>query len=495
MPAFVVTWDDPGDDRYRLCLGEIRTMTLDNPNDMTVSADASLAETMRTMDRVGTGFVAVVNDDGRFRGTATDGDIRRGILDGLDLDTAIAEVTTEDSVVLNAEDVSGDVSGRLDLEELRRRTSDHETLIVPVVSEGHVLGFEQVDRNGRVVSNQSVEAGRNVETVLVIGGAGYIGSVLSRELLSAGYDVRVLDMLLYGRQGVEDLADDDRFTLMEGDMRSIADVTEAIRGVDAVIHLGALVGDPASSIDAQKTLEMNLHAVRLAAGICKYHQVNRFLFASTCSVYGLDEENELLTETSELNPVSLYAQTKIDSEEALLDMADGNFSPTILRMATIYGLSPRMRFDLVVNILSAKAHDEGRIPIFGGDQYRPNVHVADAARAYIACLEAPIQDVSSEVFNVGSNAQNYRVEEIGEMVSEVFPDATIDHQPENEDDRSYRVDFSKIHDRLDYEVRRTIPDAAREIKQALAEGRFPDYTKTRYSNYKTLESELDAAES
>ncbi|WP_276255732.1 NAD-dependent epimerase/dehydratase family protein [Halomontanus rarus] len=346
-----------------------------------------------------------------------------------------------------------------------------------------------MDRNGHVLTGHTDGSStRNVQTVLVIGGAGYIGSVLSRQLLEAGYDVRVLDALLYGRHGVETLLDDDRFTLIEGDMCRIDDVVDAIQDVDAVIHLGALVGDPASSINSQKTLEMNLHAVKLAASICKYHQVNRFLFASTCSVYGRDENDGLLTETSVLNPVSLYAQTKIESERALLEMADANFSPTILRMATIYGLSPRMRFDLVVNILTAKAYETNEIPIFGGDQYRPNVHVADAAQAYIDCLEAPIDDVSNEIFNVGSNEQNYRVAEIGEMISEQFQDATIDRQPENEDERSYRVDFSKIEARLGYSVDRTITDGCLEIKQAMEHGRFSDYTGSQYSNYKTLES-------
>jgi nucleoside-diphosphate-sugar epimerase len=163
-------------------------------------------------------------------------------------------------------------------------------------------------------------------------------------------------------------------------------------------------------------------------------------------------------------------------------------------MATIYGLSPRMRFDLVVNILTAKAHHENVVPIFGGDQYRPNVHVRDAARAYIACLEAPIGDVSSEIFNVGCTEQNYQIGEIGEIIADEFPEANIDWQREKEDERSYRVDFSKIHDVLDYEVCETVASGSREIAAALSEERFQDYTEEKYSNYRTIESELTASD-
>ena len=198
----------------------------------------------------------------------------------------------------------------------------------------------------------------------------------------------------------------------------------------------------------------------------------------------------MLTETDELNPVSLYAQTKIESERALFELSDENFSPTVLRMATIYGLSPRMRFDLVVNVLSAKAHHEGVVPIFGGSQYRPNVHVADAARAYIDCLEAPIDRISGEIFNVGSNEQNYRIEELGRIVASRFPGATVDLQRDKEDDRSYCVDFSKIREALGYEVERTVADGVDEMKAELEAGQFEDPGAPKYSNYKTLESNM-----
>jgi nucleoside-diphosphate-sugar epimerase len=466
--------------------------------DVFVEPTADLTTAMGRIDRAETGMVVVAEDD-HIRGTVTDGDIRRSILEGATLDTPVGEVMTEDPVVVREEWSAATIADRLQDAQVDDLVPQHRSLLVPVIdADGRVVDLAQVDQDGEVVgrlrsdddSGRVAESGTAVSSVLIIGGAGYIGSVLSRQLLAEGYRVRVLDNLTYGDHGVADLYDRDGFTLVEGDMRSIETVVEAIEGVDAVIHLGALVGDPASAIEPQKTLELNYHSVRLAASICKHHQINRFVFASTCSVYGESERpDDLLTETSPTNPVSLYGRSKLESEQAVLEMEDENFSPTVFRMATVYGLSPRMRFDLVVNVLSAKAQTEGTVPVFGGDQYRPNVHVADAARAYVDCLETPIDTVSGEVYNVGSNAQNHRILEVGRIVESCFPEATLDHQPEKEDDRTYQVEFTKIRDELGYEPERTIEDACREIREAFESGRFDDYPASKYSNYQTLQGD------
>ena len=450
----------------------------------------TLEDAMAQIDQTGMGIIFVANEADRLIGTATDGDIRRGILEGIDLTAPVSEVMNTDPVSVKESWSNEEVREHISRSEVRRKATDREHLPVPVLDENRrIVGSTYVTHTGELVSGPQ-QTDTNVTTVLVIGGAGYIGSVLCRKLLSRNYRVHVLDTLTYTDEGVQALEHDDRFTLIEGDMRSIDDVMRAIDGVDAVMHLGALVGEPASSLDPQRTLELNYHATKLIANICKYHQINRFVFASTCSTYG-QQTDELSDETSELHPVSLYARTKIRSENALLDMATDNFAPTILRMATVYGLSPRMRFDLVVNILSAKAMTEETIPIYGGDQYRPNVHVADAAQAYIDCVEAPLEDVSGEIFNVGSNEQNYKIREIGEIVNNAFPNAEIDHQPDKEDNRTYQVDFSKIRHALGYDVEYTISDACEEIQAALESGEIADYTADRYSNYQQLDDHLE----
>jgi len=365
-------------------------------NIRTTSLKTSLKDAMAQMDQSGRGILFVTDDRDRFLGTVTDGDIRRGILDGKPLSMPVAEVMNDNPITVEESWSNEQIRAEMPWEEIKEKTTDQGALPAPVLDDDDRIARSMFLRpTGEIISNPKSEPS-NVDTVLVIGGAGYIGSVLCRKLLRSGYRVRVLDTLTYGDAGIEELRTDDFFTLIEGDMRSIETIMLAIDGADAVMHLGAIVGEPATEIDPRRTLELNYHATKLVADICKYHQINRFVFASTCSTYG-KQDGELADETSELNPVSLYARTKIRSEEALLDMATDNFSPTIIRMATVYGLSPRMRFDLVVNILSAKAHFEDEIPIFGGDQYRPNVHVRDAAQAYVDCLETPIEDVGGEV--------------------------------------------------------------------------------------------------
>ena len=232
---------------------------------------------------------------------------------------------------------------------------------------------------------------RKIESVLVIGGAGYIGSALLRRLLDRGYRVRLLDLFVYGEEPIQDLMEHPRLEVLHADFRHIDRVAEAMRDMDAVIHLGAIVGDPACALDEDLTIDVNLMATRMIAEIAKGYGVNRFIFASTCSVYGASDE--LLDEYSTLNPLSLYARSKIASERVLMGMADDRFNPVILRFGTIYGFSGRTRFDLVVNLLTAKAIVEGQITVMGGDQWRPFVHVEDAALAVFKVLEAPLDSV------------------------------------------------------------------------------------------------------
>lgn len=329
-----------------------------------------------------------------------------------------------------------------------------------------------------------------IRNVLVIGGAGYIGSVLVRKLLDRGYYVTILDALLYGDEGIRDLYGRPQFELIHGDFRDVEAVVRAMQYADAVVHLGAIVGDPACALDEKLTLEINLAATRLIAEVARGFGVQRFIFASTCSVYGASDQ--LLDERSALNPISLYARTKMDSERVLMALNDDRFAPIILRFATVYGLSPRPRFDLVINLLAASAVCEKRITIFGGDQWRPFIHVDDAAEAILKCLEAPLYAVKGQIFNVGSDDQNYQIAQLGDIIKELIPDVEVIRQGEDVDKRNYRVSFAKIRRHLGFIPRHTVVDGILEIKAAIEDGRIRDYRDARYSNYKTLSEKSNA---
>ena len=329
-----------------------------------------------------------------------------------------------------------------------------------------------------------------VRNVLVIGGAGYIGSVLVRKLLSRGYAVTVLDALIYGDESIRDLNGQPSFELIHDDLRNIEAGVQALRYADAVVHLGALVGDPACALDEKLTLEINLAATRMIAEAARGFGVQRFIFASTCSVYGASDE--VLDERSILNPLSLYARSKLGSERVLLTLNDDRLACIILRFGTVYGLSPRPRFDLVINLLAAQATCEKSIAIFGGDQWRPFIHVDDAAEAILTCLEAPLHAVKGQIFNVGSDDQNYQITRLGDLIKELIPDVQVIHRGDDVDARNYRVSFARIRQRLGFTTRRSVAEGILEIKAAIEDGRIADYRDARYSNYKTLSEEGNA---
>lgn len=326
-----------------------------------------------------------------------------------------------------------------------------------------------------------------IDTVLVIGGGGYIGSALLGELLARGYRVRLLDLLLFGTDPLGESNGHQNLEIIKGDFRSVDKVVEAMKGVDAVIHLGGLVGDPACAVDEELTIDINLTATRLLAEVARGERVQRFIFASTCSVYGSGED--ILNEESALQPLSLYARTKLASEKVLRQLSGQDFAPVILRFGTIYGFSGRTRFDLVINLLTAKALRDGKITVFGGDQWRPFVHVHDAAHAVFAALEAPLKVVRDQVFNVGSDPQNMTIQQVAEVIAEEVPGSEVVTMGNDTDKRNYRVSFAKISRDLNFSPRWTVREGVKQVREALKAGAVDDYTAAQYSNLKSLTEE------
>lgn len=331
--------------------------------------------------------------------------------------------------------------------------------------------------------------------VLVTGGAGYIGNFLVRRLLAEGYTVRVLDNLTFGDAAVEDLRDHERFELVEGDISNLRDVSRAVKDVSTVVALAALVGDPACGVDAEETLTLNFESTKALTEACRFYGVDRLVFASSCSVYGASEGDETLTETSPLNPVSLYARTRILSEEVVFSRC-GATTPVVLRLATVYGLSPRMRFDLVVNTLTVRGVVDGRFQIFGGDQWRPFVHCADVAEAFFLAATAPRERVAGQTFNVGSDAMNYTIAEVGDIVAEEIaaaglPTPAVEHHDAGDDARNYRVTFGKIREALGFVPRYDLRAGIRDMVAGIRDSpELRDYRGTGFSNVEVLRQRL-----
>ncbi len=326
--------------------------------------------------------------------------------------------------------------------------------------------------------------------VLVIGGAGYIGSHTVELLLANGYRVRVLDRLMYGRQSLIDFTGNDRFELIEGDASDVSKLTAAMRGASSVVHLAGLVGDPACAVDVDYTRQANIVVTRMSKEVAQSLGVHRFIFASSCSVYGVSDTQA--TELDPLNPVSLYAQTKIDSERELLATPQDDFFVTILRFATVFGHSRRPRFDLVINLFTAQALTDGLITVIGPDQWRPFVHVRDLARAILSTLKAPTVLVQDQIFNVGDERLNATILQVAEIVRSVASrhrsvEISIRHAPE--DLRNYAVSFHKIRSVLGFQAETMLEDGIGEIVEHFQQGRYNDYRDEIYSNFATTRKE------
>jgi nucleoside-diphosphate-sugar epimerase len=321
------------------------------------------------------------------------------------------------------------------------------------------------------------------QTVLVTGGAGYVGLPVCEELLASGRQVRAFDVLLHQQTSIADRLKRTGVELIVGDVRDEAGRRRALESIDAVVHLAAIVGDPACARDPDVSHAVNVEGTAALVADAAEAGVARFVFASTCSNYGrMPDPTVPITEDGELAPVSLYAEQKVRMEQSLLDWGLGTLAPVCLRFATVYGTAPRMRFDLTVNEFTRDLWADRDLEVFGEQFWRPYVHVRDAARAVRTVLDVPVERVSGEVFNVGNSQENYRKLDLVEEIKRQLPTGRVTYVQRDEDPRDYKVSFEKISTHLGFRTEMTVPRGIAEVIAALNEGRFPDPFDGQYRN-------------
>lgn len=319
--------------------------------------------------------------------------------------------------------------------------------------------------------------------VAIAGGAGYIGALLAEELLEEGHDVVALDLLIHGQEDVAEGLGRLGVELIPGDVRDAEARRQALSGADALVHLAAIVGDPACSRDPELSHEVNVEASGELVEDARGLGVERLVFASTCSNYGrMADPNVPIDEGGELRPVSLYAEQKVAIERGLLEGPSDGLAATCLRFATVYGVAPRMRFDLTINEFTRDLWAERTLEVFGELFWRPYIHARDAARAAALVLRSPRDDVAGQVFNAGHSEENYRKLDLAEMILSRLGRGEVEYVHRDEDPRDYKVSFEKIARELGFEPQMRVADGIDEIVSALEEQRFGDPFQARYSN-------------
>jgi len=323
----------------------------------------------------------------------------------------------------------------------------------------------------------------NLQSILVTGGAGYIGSVLTRKLVKLGFKVRVLDSLIFSKRGISDLISDNSIELIIGDIRNQKAVLESIKEIDCVIHLAAIVGDPLCGKIPKAARQINYLGTKNLIDLCRSSCVRRFIFASTCSNYG--SSSTIVDEKNDVNPLSLYAETKILSEQYVLDSKNENFEPCVLRFATAFGISPRMRFDLLLQEFIRDAVIDKKISVYGPDYWRPLIHVDDIANACIATINGSRELISGEIYNVGDNNQNHTKLELAKMVQKYIPETKIEIQESKKDLRNYKVSFDKITNNLRFKITKTVEEGIQEIVDKIQNNQL-DPIDSDFSNLSKL---------
>jgi nucleoside-diphosphate-sugar epimerase len=348
-----------------------------------------------------------------------------------------------------------------------------------------------LDARFRCISRQSANPAdaqfEMKKSVLITGGAGYVGSVLVRQLLADGYHVTCIDRLSFGGEALLDVLPNPSFAFRHIDLNDFDAVERVLteRSYYAILHLAAIVGDPACAREPDEARRTNWTAAKNLVDRARAHGVGRFVFASTCSNYGkMADSTSYVDENSALAPVSLYAELKVRFERYILEEMpkSDDFAPTALRFSTVYGLSPRMRFDLTVNEFTKDMATGKGLKIYGAQFWRPYCHVRDFARAYTAVLAADMSRIAYDVFNVGDTSENYTKGMLVDQLVRIFPNAPVSFVEKVEDPRDYRVNCDKIRDRLGFKVTLRVPDGIGEIAQIVTQKIISNPNDQRYYN-------------
>ena len=391
---------------------------------ITVYENTKVKDVLNKINKNGFNGVFVVNKKNKLVGVITDSDVRKNLLKNkLNLNSNAITITQKKYIKIPASKV----------EESKKILLKSNKMLLPIVEKNQLIDF--------VHTSDLFQEKKILKKILVIGGLGYIGSVLVKDLLKLNYQINVLDINYYGCHFDKKTLSDKKLKIFYGDCDNKKIMDKAMSDCSDVIHLGEIVGDPAVNIDQNFSIKNNFENTVFVMSECIKKKINKFIFASSCSVYG--NVTYECNEKSKLNPVSLYAKCKRECEKSILAFKSKECCPVILRLSTVYGDSPRKRFDLVANRFVIMAIKKIKISLFGASSWRPFISVNDVSRVLIKVLEAENKIVRNKIFNVGGNKENYRIMDIINTIKKYIP-INYEFSKKIEDQRNYKVSFEKI---------------------------------------------------
>lgn len=431
-------------------------------------------------------ILCVIDKKKKLIGCLTAGDIRRAILSGFSINQNIKKIYNKNVSFIFKKEL---ISKKIKYSNLNNKEINESIFYLPIVNDKmQVIDIQSIDRVMEQIENRKILKNnfKKLPKILIVGGAGYIGSVLCEKLLKLGYNIRVVDKLLYDESSIKKFKKNKKFELIVSDICDLNTQIHAVKNIDAVIFLAEIVGDPACNAKPEDALKTNYLSIASMSQLCSHIGISKFIYTSSCSVYGVDKNNKVLTETSQLNPISHYARMKIMSEKALLSNKNEIFKPSILRLGTVFGPSNRRRFDLVVNTMAKNAYYQKKINLHGGDQWRPNIHVEDVAEGIISILKSNSNKVGNQIFNLSSDISNYKIKDLALLAKKVFKKSSILVNKNQKDNRNYKVSSKKLYKATKFRATRSVESAYRSFYQFFKENNRFNPEKKIYSNVRII---------
>ncbi len=431
-------------------------------------------------------ITCVVDNKKKLLGVITAGDIRRAILAGNDSKDSIKKIYNKNVSYIFENEIANKKFVR---SKFSNKEINQSIFYVPVVDENKkVKNILTTERIVELMENKNSrqKKKKKLPKVLIVGGAGYIGSVLCKKLLKKNYTVKIVDKVLYDKNVISNFIKNKNFSFDKADICDLNTQINVIRDIDVVVFLAEIVGDPACNARPEDALKTNYLSISSMAQLCSHLGISKFIYTSSCSVYGLDKQNKLLTEKSDLNPISHYARMKIMSEKALLSNKNDIFKPTIFRLGTVFGPSLRNRFDLVVNTMAKNAYYDKKINLHGGEQWRPNIHVEDVAEGIITSIKSSQKKVGNKIFNLSSDMSNFKIKDIAFAAKKIFKKSKINIVKSMVDPRNYRVSSKKFFYSSGFKAKKTINQAYKDFEKIFKNNKNFNPNKKIFSNIKVL---------